>query len=124
MLQKPYNKDEIVFPALKVESFNVDKLFTYFDQSDASISNGLLIENEAEAESTLVKVRQYRLNHKPFNYYVTLNADKPMKAAIRLFLGPKYDVHHKFMDLPESFKYFYEIDQWMVDCKYFAINFI
>ncbi|XP_076243329.1 hexamerin 70a [Calliopsis andreniformis] len=115
MLQKPYSKDEIIYPSLKLESFAVDKLITYFDQFDASISNGLMVENQAEAESSLIKVRQYRLNHKPFYYHIAVVADKPMKAAIRLFLGPKYDSHHKMMELPESLKYFYEIDQWLVD---------
>ncbi|XP_076757695.1 hexamerin 70a [Xylocopa sonorina] len=116
MQQKPYDMSEIVYPSLKIESFTVDKMITYFDQFDATISNGLLIEKQKENEKMpLVKIRQYRLNHKPFNFHFTLNSEKPMKVAIRIFLGPKYDSNRKLMELPENLKYFYEIDNWMVN---------
>ncbi|KZC07221.1 PREDICTED: arylphorin subunit alpha [Dufourea novaeangliae] len=113
--QKPYSIDQIVFPNLKIQSFVVDKLITYFDQFDSSISNGLLVENEKEADSILVKLRQYRLNHKPFSFHIAVNADKPMKVAARIFLGPKYDSRHKLIELPENFRYFYEIDNWILE---------
>lgn len=115
MHQKPYDKDEIVCPELKIESLVVDKLITYFDQFDSSISNGLMIDDVEEIEKTLVKIRQYRLNHKPFSFHLAINAEKPMKAAIRIFLGPKYDIHHKPLDIAEGAKYFYEMDNWIVD---------
>ncbi|KAG7210289.1 hypothetical protein KM043_011833 [Ampulex compressa] len=115
MHQKPYVKDEVVFPELKFESLTTDKLSTYFDQFDATISNGLMVESENEAENMLIKVRQYRLNHKPFSLYMTIHADKPIKAAIRIFLGPKYDVHHRPLEFPEDLKYFYEMDNYIVD---------
>lgn len=113
---KPYSKNDIIFPELKIESFAVDKLITYFDQFDTTISNGLMIESAKEAENTLIKVRQYRLNHKPFSFHFAINAEKPVKAAVRIFLGPKYNIHHKLLDFFESAKYFYEIDNWLVDC--------
>lgn len=93
----------------------VDKLITYFDQFDTSINNGLMIDNAKEAESTLIKIRQYRLNHKPFSFHLAINAEKSMKAVIRIFLGPKYDIHHKSLDFAEYAKYFYEMDNWIVD---------
>lgn len=115
MHQKPYNKNEIIYPELKIESFVVDKLITYFDQFDTSINNGLMIDDAKEAESTLIKIRQYRLNHKPFSFHLTINAEKSMKATIRIFLGPKYDIHHKPFNFAENAKYFYEMDNWIVD---------
>ncbi|XP_053976478.1 arylphorin subunit alpha-like [Hylaeus volcanicus] len=115
MLQKPYTKDEIVYPNLKIQSFAVDKLITYFDQYDASISNGLMVQDDTEAETLLVKVRQYRLNHKPFNFHIAVTADKPMKAAFRIFLGPAFNSNRKYADFEENFKYFYEMDNWFVD---------
>lgn len=119
MHQKPYNKDEIIYPNLKIESFTVDKLITYFEQFDTTINNGLLLEEQRNDDKPfLIKIRQYRLNHKPFNFHITINADKPMKAAIRIFIGPKYDSHHKLIEIPEDLKYFYEIDNWMLDCKF------
>lgn len=113
--QKPYNKNDIIYPELKIESFVVDKLITFFDQFDTSINNGLMIDNLEEAENTLIKIRQYRLNHKPFSFHLAINAEKPMKVAIRIFLGPKFDIHHKPMDFADSAKYFYEMDNWIVD---------
>lgn len=115
MRQKPYNKNEVVYPELKIESFVVDKLITYFDQFDTSISNGMLVDDAKDAESTLIKVRQYRLNHKPFSFHFAINAEKPMKAVIRIFLGPKYDIHHKPLDFIENAKYFYEMDNFIID---------
>lgn len=93
----------------------VDKLNTYFDQFDTSINNGLVTDDAKEAESTLIKIRQYRLNHKPFSFHLAINAEKAMKAAVRIFLGPKYDIHHKLLDFAEYAKYFYEMDNWIVD---------
>jgi len=116
MREKPYSKDDVVYSELKIESFVVGKLITYFDQFDTTISNGLMVESAKEAESTLIKIRQYRLNHKPFTYHLAINAEKPVKATIRLFFGPKYDVHHKLVDISESRNHFYETDNWIVDC--------
>lgn len=93
----------------------MDKLITYFDQFDTSINNGLVIEDAKEAESTLIKIRQYRLNHKPFSFHFAINAEKAMKAVVHIFLGPKYDIHHRPLDFTENIKYFYEMDNFIVD---------
>lgn len=120
---KAYKQEEIVFPELKIDSVVVDKLQTYFDQYDTLISTGMAVESQKEAESTYVKVRQPRLNHKPFKFHITVKADKPTKAVMRIFLGPKFDMHHKLYDFRDSYKYFYEIDQWIFDCKYKYKNY-
>lgn len=117
MHQGSYAKDELVYPSMKVESFAVDKLITFFDPFDTSISHAMMVESQKEAESHLVKVRQYRLNNKPFTFHITINSEKSMKAAVRIFLGPKYDAHHREMDFMDSYQYFYEIDNWMLDCE-------
>lgn len=96
----------------------VDKLQTYFDYFDATISNGLAVESDAEAEKYLVQVRQYRMNHKPFNVNININAEKPTKAAIRIFLGPKYNVHMKEIDFKEHYNEFYEMENFIYDCEY------
>lgn len=113
--QKPYVKEDIVYPDLKVESFAVDKLTTYFDQFDTSLNNGLMVESQQEAESYVIKARQYRLNHKPFSFHITINSAKNTKAAIRIFLGPKYDTHSRLLNFAENIKFFYEIDNWILD---------
>lgn len=113
--QQPYTKDMVVFPSLKVESFAVDKLTTFFDQFDTSLNNGLVVESQQEAESYIIKARQYRLNHKPFNLHITINSEKSTKVAIRIFLGPKYDALHRLLNFEENYKYFYQIDNWILD---------
>jgi hypothetical protein len=95
-----------------------DKLITYFDYFDATISNGLAVSSEQEAESYLIQVRQYRLNHKPFNIYININADKATKASIKIFLGPKYNVHMKEIDFIEHYNEFFELDDFIYDRKY------
>ncbi|XP_034944552.1 uncharacterized protein [Chelonus insularis] len=113
--KKPYTKEELVFPELKIESVAVDKLLTYFDDFDATISNGLPIASQKEAELMTIKVRQQRLNHKPFTIHITLNSDKAQKVAIQIFMGPKYDAQNNLLEFSESYKYFYEFDYWITD---------
>ncbi|XP_017888863.1 hexamerin-like [Ceratina calcarata] len=114
--QPPYSKEEIVYPNIKIESFNVDKMITYFDEFYTTINNGLLNDDLKEGEvGPLIKIKQYRLNNKPFNFHISVNADKPMRVSIRIFLGPKYDAHRKPLEFPDGFKYFYEIDNWITE---------
>ena len=115
--QKAYKAEEIQFPELKIESVTVDKLQTFFDYFDSTISNGLTVEDLKEAESYLVQARQYRLNHKNFNVHLTITADKPTKAAIRIFIGPKYNVHGKEIEFTEHYHEFYELDNFIYNRK-------
>nr|AXY94715.1 arylphorin subunit alpha-like [Habrobracon hebetor] len=112
---KPYSKNEIVFSDLKFESIAVDKLITYFDYFDSTISNGLPITSKQDADNLMIKVRQSRLNNKHFTVHFALNSDKAQKVAIQLFLGPKYDALGNLLDFSESYKDFYEIDYWITD---------
>jgi hypothetical protein len=113
--QKPYKPEEIQFPDLKIESVDIDKLITYFDYFDATISNGLAVSSEQEAEAYLIQARQYRLNHKPFNVKINIKAEKATKAAIRIFLGPKYTVHNNELDYKQHHDEFYEMDNFIYD---------
>ncbi|XP_058801563.1 arylphorin subunit alpha-like [Phymastichus coffea] len=113
--QKPYKPEEIQFYEFKIESVQVDKLVTYFDLFDATISNGLAVESEQQAEAYLIQARQHRLNHKPFNVVVSVNAEKAHKVAIRIFLGPKYNVHMQEIDFTEHYHEFYEMDNFIYD---------
>jgi hypothetical protein len=115
MNQKPYKPEEIQFPELKIESVDIDKLTTYFDYFDATISNGLAVSSEQEAETYLIQARQYRLNHKPFNVRININAEKATKAVIHIFIGPKYNVHMKEYDYDERLHHFLELDSFLYD---------
>lgn len=116
--QKPYTKTEIIFPKLKIESVDIDKLQTYFEVFDTSIGSGLLVESQKDAETNNVKIRQHRLNHKRFTVKLNVNSEKDAKAAVRIFLGPKFTVQNKLLGFTENYKNFYEMDIWLVDCKW------
>ncbi|XP_011142759.2 hexamerin [Harpegnathos saltator] len=112
-----YTHNDLVFPGVKIESVTVDKLTTFFDHFDSLVNNALSIPSQEKAHSMLIKARQYRLNHKPFTYHITVNSDKNTKASVRIFLGPKYDVHGHELDISENYMNFLEMDQFIVDLK-------
>ncbi|XP_012286306.1 hexamerin [Orussus abietinus] len=112
-----YTHDELAFPGVKVESVAVDKLMTFFDYFESMISNAVGVHNYKDAQNTIIKARQYRLNHKPFTYHITVNSDKNTKATVRVFLGPKYDLHHYEHDISENYMNFMEVDKWVVELK-------
>lgn len=113
----PYKVADIRYPDLKIESVDVDKLITYFDHFDATVSNGVAVTSEQQADAYLVQVRQHRLNHEHFNVRINVNAAKPGKAAIRIFLGPKYNVQNKLIDFNQRHEYFYEMDNFIWECE-------
>lgn len=123
---KPHKKEELIYPEYKIDTVEVDKLQTFFEQFDSSFSNGLIVDNFNEAEKLVVKARQWRLNHKHFNVNININSEKAGKACVRLFLGPKYDSHHKLLNFFDTYKYYYEIDNFIITRKYLLrkLNFI
>lgn len=112
-----YTHDELVFSGVKIESVVVDKLLTFFEHFDSVITNGIPVSSQKDAETSIIKVRQHRLNHKPFTYHITVNSDKNVKAFVRVFLGPKYDEHGHELDFAQNYVNFFELDQWIVDLK-------
>ena len=78
----------------------------------------MLAHTKKDAETVLVKARQYRLNHDAFGYNLTINAKEATMATIKVFIGPKYDFHgiEIFFD-DYYFDYYYEIDNFVTDCK-------
>lgn len=112
-----YSHEELVFPGVKIDSVAVDKLITYFEQFDSVISNGIPVSSTKDAETSVIKVRQPRLNHKPFTYHISVTSDKDVKGTVRIFMGPKYDVHGHEIDFVQNYVNFMEVDQFIVDLK-------
>lgn len=110
-----YTHEELVFPGVTIESVTVDKLMTFFDQFESLVNNAVSVRSHKEAQSMMIMARQYRLNHKPFTYHITVNSDKNVKAIVRIFLGPKYDVHGHEIDMSNNYMNFMELDQWTVN---------
>ncbi|KAG5332240.1 HEXA protein, partial [Acromyrmex heyeri] len=112
-----YTHEELLFPGVTIESVTVDKLLTFFDHFESMLNNAVSVRSHKEAQSLLIKARHSRLNHKPFTYHITINSDKNVRAVIRTFLAPKYDVHGHELDISENYMNFFEMDQWHVDLK-------
>lgn len=107
----PYTYNELVYPGVKIENVQVDRLITYMDYFDADISNALRVTpQEYESGTPTVRVRQYRLNHKPYTYKIQVNAEQAGEAVVRVYLGPKYDEYDRTIDINENRLNFVELD--------------
>lgn len=119
-----YTQNELVFPGVKFESVDMDKLQTYFDYCNTFINNAIAVESFKEGMKLRVEARRYCLNHKPFTYRFNVNSDKETKAVLRIFLGPAFDDTLKNKDvsyLREYYKYFIEMDKFVVTRKFVVI---
>ncbi|XP_050074030.1 hexamerin-1.1 [Anopheles maculipalpis] len=107
-----YTYDELNFNGIVIKDVTFDKLVTYFDYFDSDVSNVLPMPSTDKYFDFAVFARQRRLNHKPFSYTINVASEYTGKAIIRTFLGPKFD---RFFDLQYYKKYFFELDQYLVD---------
>ncbi|GAB0094125.1 Larval serum protein 1 alpha chain [Sergentomyia squamirostris] len=129
-----YTYEEIFFPGVKIENIEVDKLVTYFDKFEADITNAVDIEVYDEkmpmsemkkfgkiahyqGEDFVIKASQYRLNHLPFTFKFDIVSDKAVKAFVKVFIGPKYDMYGNLYTINENRENFFELDSWIVDLK-------
>ncbi|XP_045476172.1 arylphorin subunit alpha-like [Harmonia axyridis] len=113
-----YHQKHLYQSGLKIEDVEFDKLVTYYDHFWSDITNGLFVTpEEFEEDSFRVKVHQYRLNHKNFNYKVHVKSDKALKAAVRVFIGPKFDEHGRPLKLSQIHDKVFQIDYFTQDLK-------
>ncbi|KZC07219.1 Hexamerin [Dufourea novaeangliae] len=113
-----YTQSELQFPGVKIESVNIDKLSTYFDQCDTLISNAVAVENLKTGQSLRLKARRRCLNYKPFSYKFNINSDKEMKGMLRIFLGPSFDeIKQDFIYLKNYYYNFVEMDKFVVELR-------
>lgn len=104
-----YTHEELEFPGVKVSNVEVDNLLTFFEEFEFDVTTLASKQHEKEP---FVRVRQYRLNHKPFNYKVHVTSEKDSTAMFRVFLGPKYDSEGLKLPLNERRKSMVEIDRF------------
>lgn len=115
-----YTQNDLMFPGVKFESVNIDKLLTYFDYCDTFINNAVSVENFKEGMKLRVKARRHCLNHKPFTYRFNVNSDKETKAMFKIFIGPAFDDDRNEKDasyLRKYYKYFIGLDNFVVTRK-------
>lgn len=128
-----YTPQDFVFPGVKIDSVHMSEgLTTYFQYFDADISNAVNVEvpvsensndvlfkfgrsSQHNGQSFVIKARQLRLSHKPFEYKLDVTSDKSQKAIVKVFIGPKYDENGRLLQLDYNYMNFFELDHYVVD---------
>lgn len=100
-----YNSSDVNFPGVEITDASIDKLITYFDKSDSDITSFFPPETKK-----IIKARQMRLNHEPFEVTIKVRSSVAQKTVVRLYMGPKEkDLNdedmRKFYYLLETFSY-------------------
>ncbi|XP_017775586.1 PREDICTED: allergen Cr-PI-like [Nicrophorus vespilloides] len=114
----PYEKQHLFMHGVKVEDFQVEKLVTFFDQYFTDISNAVTVdEKEFQQKSFEVYARQFRLNHKPYNYKIQVSSDKSVDALVKVFIGPKYDEFGHEVEMKHNYMNFFELDRFKYTLK-------
>lgn len=110
----PYTKQDLECTGIKVTKVDVDNLETYRDSFYSDISNAVYDSNqELEQDSFHVRAKQYRLNHKPFTYKITVKSDKDMKASVKVFMAPKYDEYGRYINISRNRLNMVELDHFV-----------
>ncbi|XP_036346366.1 larval serum protein 1 beta chain-like [Rhagoletis pomonella] len=114
---KPYTREELLLPGVKIDTVEISELATYFDLTDFDVSTLLsdkmiFVDGQFVWDKSLM-ARQQRLNHQPFTFDYTIESDKPQKVVIRAFLGPKFDQSRRTLSLAENRENFIEIDEFI-----------
>ncbi|CAK1586885.1 unnamed protein product [Parnassius mnemosyne] len=111
-----YTKDMLHYIGVKINDVKVDKLVTFFDYFDFDVTNGVYFSPEQlkTYKFTPFKVRQPRLNHKPFTVTVDVKSDVEGGAVFKIFMGPKYNGEGYPISLEDNWMNFVELD-WFVE---------
>lgn len=108
-----YTKTDLQYEGVKIESMQVDRLITYFDWFYSDLSSSVYYDYTHETEPFHVRIRQERLNHKPFTYTINVQSDKAVDAVVRVYIGPKYDALGHVIDFNQNRLNFYLIDKFI-----------
>nr|CAM84196.1 hexamerin 1 [Perla marginata] len=111
-LMPEYTYDELTYPGVKVESVEIEKLVTYFDNFDIDLDNAVDVGVIEDGQKVNIQARQMRLNHKPYTYKVKVVSDKAATSMVRVFLGPKYDFYGNEYTLDKMREYMVELDRF------------
>ncbi|EDW00666.1 GH21006 [Drosophila grimshawi] len=126
-----YTKVDYGFDGVKIDNVHMpESLTTYFEYFDADISNAVNVEPTYEHPSDVlysfgrnshyngsgyvIKARQHRLNHKPFEFTLDVNSDKAQSAVVKVFIGPKYDEYGHVIPLEHNYQNFFELEHFKV----------
>ncbi|KAJ9574111.1 hypothetical protein L9F63_008525, partial [Diploptera punctata] len=112
-----YTREELAFDGVKIDNVDVGKLYTYFEPYEIGLEAAVHVGKVEEVPNVDIRLRNYRLNHKPFTYNIEMTSDKDAQAYVRVFMAPKYDYLGHEYDLSERRKHFFEIDRFAYHVK-------
>ncbi|XP_058984213.1 arylphorin subunit C223 isoform X2 [Musca domestica] len=117
----PYSQEELHLPGVSIEKVEVSDLVTYFDLYDFDVTNLLNDKmnfvNDTFIWDTTLLARQMRLNHKDFEFNITIKSENNQKVVIRTYYGPKNDEFGRVISLNENRENFIEIDEFYYELK-------
>ncbi|XP_073824241.1 arylphorin subunit C223-like [Musca autumnalis] len=118
---KPYTHEELNLSGVSIQNVEVSDLITYFDLHDFDVTNLLNDKmnfvNGTFIWDTTLLARQMRLNHKNFEFNLTINSNRKQNVVIRAYYGPKYDEFGNVIPLNENRENFIEIDEFYYELK-------
>ncbi|XP_061391294.1 arylphorin subunit C223-like [Musca vetustissima] len=118
---EPYTHEELSLPGVTIENAEISDLITYFDLYDYDVTNLLNDKmnfvNDTFIWDTTLLARQMRLNHKDFDFNITINSQRNQNVVIRAYYGPKYNEFGKVIPLNENRENFIEIDEFYFELK-------
>ncbi|XP_015605372.1 hemocyanin A chain [Cephus cinctus] len=106
----PYTQEELSFSGVQITDVEVSSLNTFFEDFDVDLLNAL--DDTVDLEDVAIHARVRRLNHAPFTINLKFKSDKAGTAAVRIFLGPKYDWFGQELDIEEKRSYMVELDKF------------
>ncbi|XP_036325815.1 larval serum protein 1 beta chain-like [Rhagoletis pomonella] len=115
----PYTREELALPGVEIKRVGVSEMVTYYDLVDFDVTNLMndkmvIVDGQFVWDKALY-ARQMRLNHKPFNFDITVQSDKPQKVVIRAYYGPKYDEYGRIISLNQNRQNFVELDEFVYE---------
>ncbi|KAJ8923138.1 hypothetical protein NQ315_001692 [Exocentrus adspersus] len=115
----PYTEKDLVFQGVKVVNVEFDRLVTFFEKFSSDITNAVYFSHEELQKNKHPHFRtiQYRLNHQPFNYKITVKSEKATKAVVKIFLGPKHDEYGRHINMSENRMNMVQFDHFTYDLK-------
>lgn len=112
-----YTKEQLTYHGVKITDVEVEKLVSYKDDYYSDLTNAVFYNPHEKVRDFNIRVRQERLNHKPFTYKLHVKSDKNQKVAVKAFLGPKYDEYGRYINLTHNHINFVELDYYIWDLK-------
>ncbi|XP_067128167.1 uncharacterized protein [Centruroides vittatus] len=110
-----YSREQLDFPGVEVTEVTVNAktknvVHTFMKEEELELSHGIQFASDHS-----VKVKYHHLDHEPFSYTIEVNnTGKATKAAVRIFLGPKFDELGNVLDINEQRRLCIELDKFFV----------